>query len=83
MPDPKDNAKASGDVHPPELEEAARERPRGQPDTEGAFGSDKETPLARELDSEGRAGKGENQAGYLKDKDAPGMGNEGSKSAKR
>lgn len=81
MPDPKDNAKATGDVHPPELEDAANERPRGKPATEGAFGSDEEAPLARELENEGRAGKGENQAGYLKDKEAPGMGKQGSKSS--
>jgi len=81
MPDPKDNAKASGDVHPPELEEAAQERPRGRPATEGAFGSEREAPLARELEDEARAGKGENQAGYLKDKDAPGTGRQGSKSS--
>jgi hypothetical protein len=81
MPDAKDNAKASGDVHPPELETPAQERPRGQPDQQGAFGSDKEAPLARELEDEGRAGKGENQAGYLTEKDAPGTGNEGSKSS--
>jgi hypothetical protein len=81
MPDPKDNAKASGDVHPPEVEDVARQHPRGHPDTEGAYGSNPETPLARELESEGRAGKGENQAGYLKDKDAPGMGGQGDNSS--
>ena len=69
MPDPKDNAKASGDVHPPEVEDTSRQRPRGAPDTEGASGSDRDTPLGRELENEARPGKGENQAGFLKDKD--------------
>ena len=48
MPDPKDNAKAGGNVHPPEKEE---------------------TPQQRELEDEARPGKGENQAGFLKEKD--------------
>jgi hypothetical protein len=69
MPDPKDNQKATGDVHPPEVEEVAQQRPRGHPDTEGAHGGPKDAPLSRDLEDEGRAGKGVNQAGYLKDKD--------------
>jgi hypothetical protein len=70
MPDPKDNAKATGDLHPPETEDAARQRPRGQPAAEGAAGSPaKGGSLERELENEGRAGQGENQAGFLKDKD--------------
>lgn len=69
MPDPKDNAKASGDVHPPEVEDLSQERPRGNPSTEGAHGREGSTPLAQDLEDERRAGKGENQAGYLKDKD--------------
>jgi hypothetical protein len=70
MPDPKDNAKLTGDTHPPELEDVAQERPRGHPQTEGAYGREGDSPLARELEDEARAGKGENQAGSLKDKDA-------------
>ena len=69
MPDPKDNAKASGDVHPPEVEDVAQQRPRGHPDTEGAQGGPKDSTLSRDVQNEGRAGKGVNQAGYLKDKD--------------
>ena len=67
MPDPKDNAKASGDTHPPEAEDTSRQRPQGQPGTEGARGKD--ATLGRELENEARAGKGENQAGFLKEKD--------------
>lgn len=69
MPDPKDNAKLSGDTHPPEVEDLAQARPRGHPDTEGAHGGPKDSTLSRDLQDEGRAGKGVNQAGDLKDKD--------------
>ena len=69
MPDPKDDAKASGDIHPPEAEDKGLQRPQGQPDAEGARGGPKDGALGRDLQDEGRAGKGENQAGYLKDKD--------------
>ena len=69
MPDPQDNAKATGDVHPPEVEERARQRPRGRPGTEGAHGGATGGSLERELEDEGRAGQGENQAGFLKHKD--------------
>jgi hypothetical protein len=48
MPDPKDNAKQTGDTHPPELEDTG---PAAADDTEV-----ERTP-----------GKGENQAGFLKE----------------
>jgi hypothetical protein len=69
MPDPKDNAKASGDVHPPEVEQGEQQRPRGRPDAQGAHGDAKGGTLERDLEDEGRAGRGENQAGFLKEKD--------------
>jgi hypothetical protein len=53
MPDPKDNEKQTGDVHPPEVE-----------DSGAAAASDSD-------DVEARAGRGENAAGFLKDRDAP------------
>jgi hypothetical protein len=56
MPNAKDNAKGTGDVHPPEVEDMD------------------EAPLAREEQDEARPGKGINQAGYLKEKDAPAAG---------
>lgn len=56
MPDPKDNAKGEGGFHPPE--------PEQRPAPEGSLG--------RELEDEGRAGKGINQAGFVKEKDTPG-----------
>ena len=55
MPDPKDNAKLTGDTHPPELEDAGPAATRSEEEDEA-------TP-----------GRGENQAGFLKDRDlAPG-----------
>lgn len=73
MPDPKDNAKLSGDMHPPEVEDAGGSE-QGRPDAQGAHGTPPDKSLSRDLENEGRAGKGINQAGYLKDKDAPGAG---------
>jgi hypothetical protein len=79
MPDPKDNAKATGDIHPPEVEEAGGGSQRGRPRAAGADGAPPDSDLSRDLENEGRAGKGVNQAGYLKDKDAPGAGGSSSK----
>ena len=73
MPDAKDNAKQTGDTHPPELEDLVGSR-QGRPLAEGTDGAPPDSGLGRDLANEGRAGKGINQAGYLKDKDAPGPG---------
>lgn len=70
MPDAKNNAKLTGDTHPPEAEDVAQGRPRGHPETEGAHGGPEDSTLSRDVENEGRAGKGVNQAGYLKEKDA-------------
>jgi hypothetical protein len=75
MPDPKDNAKASGDVHLPEVEDQGRRSSGGRPVAEDVDPAAAE----RSQQDESRPGKGENQAGYLKDKEAPGPG-EGSRS---
>ena len=77
MPDPKDNAKASGDVHPPEVEDRARDPAGTRPAAEGSDTTPPEGSQSRDLENEGRAGKGINQAGTLKDKDAPGTGGSG------
>ena len=77
MPDAKDNAKASGDVHPPEVEERMGGSNTGRPEAEGSDNTPPDGSLSRDLQDEGRAGKGNNQAGYVKDKDAPGMGGGG------
>jgi hypothetical protein len=72
MPDAKDNAKATGDTHPPELEDTRAGNASSRPNAEAADGAPPDSSLGRDLEDEGRAGKGINQAGYLKDKDAPG-----------
>jgi hypothetical protein len=68
MPDAKDNAKLTGDTHPPEVREAA-DRPPGRigpPEaTEGAAGQGAQ-------DVGAPPGKRTDQAGIGKDKDAPG-----------
>lgn len=73
MPDAKDNAKLTGDTHPPEVEDSPRGvregAPEGAPRAEGATATPPDSDLSRDLENEGRAGKGVNQAGYLKDKD--------------
>jgi len=64
MPDAKNNAKATGDTHLPEIEE------KGAPRAGGATGGPPDRDLGQDLEHEGHAGLGENQAGFLKDKDA-------------
>jgi len=67
MPNARDNAKGTGDVHPPEVEDMA-------PQADDTQDASSDGSLGRDLQDERRAGKGINQAGYLKDKDAPGTG---------
>jgi hypothetical protein len=76
MPDAKDNAKLTGDTHPPEVEDLSGASPEGRAETTGADGTPADKDLSRDLENEGRAGKGVNQAGYLKDKDGPGAGHD-------
>ena len=54
MPDPKDNAKQSGDQHPPEVEKT------------GPNAADEGNEV------EDVPGRGENQAGFVKDRDLSG-----------
>ena len=68
MPHPKDPSRPPGE-NPSSGTQGAPSRPGGQPASEGATGPAKGGALARELEDEGRAGKGENQAGFLKEKD--------------
>lgn len=67
MPDPKDNQKASGDVHPPEIE-TERDSRAGEPGVPGARGR------AREPEDETPAGESVDKAGMRSDKDAPASG---------
>ena len=68
MPDPKDNAKATGDTHPPEVES---ELPM-QEDLDNALGADG-TPGDRgrrtESGAEGKPGRGSKKASLIKDKE--------------
>jgi hypothetical protein len=80
MPNAKDNAKLTGDLHPPEVGDddggagaGAEEAPVAQ----GSRDAPADESLRRDLQDEGRPGKGINQAGYLKDKDSPDAGGSG------
>ena len=56
MPDPKNNARLTGDTHPAELDDT------GPAGAEG------------EAEDEATPGRGENQAGFVKDRDLAGGG---------
>jgi hypothetical protein len=75
MPDAKNNAKLTGDTHPPEVEDA-KGSPQGRADTEGAMDGPADSSASRDVGNAGRDGKGTDQAGYGKDKDAPGLGHD-------
>jgi hypothetical protein len=62
MPDAKDNAKASGDIHPPEVERGSAPSQENSPQGAGERSRTQE---------EATPGRGINQAGFLKDRDAP------------
>ncbi len=67
MPDPHDNAKMTGDLHPPEVEsELPLEEQGGSSDVPGVSG----TAQGRGTSSEqGRPGRGSKKAGLLKERD--------------
>jgi len=72
-PESKAATKGSGDVHQPDLDDLAARSRDGRP-----VAVDADEPVADSgpaSDDEAKPGKSINQAGYLKDKDAPGMGN--------
>jgi hypothetical protein len=71
-PDPKGAAKGSGDVHQPDMDDLAGRSRDGRPVAVDSDEGIEDAGTAR--DDEAKPGKGINQAGYLKDKDAPGMG---------
>jgi hypothetical protein len=70
MPDPKNNAKQTGDTHLPEIE-SGFEAEEGSSDAVGTEGTPSNRGRASELGEEGRPGRGINQAGFIKDRDAP------------
>lgn len=68
MPDPKDNAKASGDTHPPEVE-SDLPMEEGSAGALGADGTPRDRGRATESGSLGKPGRGIKHAGLVKDKD--------------
>lgn len=73
MPDPKDNAKQRGDIHPPEVES---DLPfEGQsPDALGTEGTPDNRGRATERADIARPGRGTRKAGVLKDTEGGGGG---------
>ena len=69
MPDPHDNAKMTGDLHPPEVESELPLEEGGSADTPGAGGTASGRGKSSEEGREGRPGRGTKKAGVLKDKD--------------
>ncbi|MBI5278412.1 MAG: hypothetical protein HY854_18375 [Burkholderiales bacterium] len=70
MPDPKDNAKQTGDTRLPEVE-SEFEAQEGSPDAAGIQRTPSDRGRSGELGHEGRPGRGINQAGLIKDREAP------------
>jgi hypothetical protein len=70
MPDAKDNAKQTGDTHLPEVE-SDLPLEEGATEATGTEGTPSNRGRATEEGREGRPGRGEKQAGLLKDQDAP------------
>ncbi len=65
MPDPHDNAKMTGDMHPPEVEsELPMEQGGDSSDAPGTGG----TARGRGTSNEGRPARGTKKAGVLKDR---------------
>jgi hypothetical protein len=69
MPDPKDNAKLTGDTHLPDAESDLPLQ-EGSDGAVGADGTPSDRGRGTESGDEGKPGRGINQAGLLKDKDA-------------
>lgn len=68
MPDPKDNTKASGDTHLPEVE-SELPMDEGSGGALGADGTPSDRGRATESGMRGKPGRGIKHAGLLKDKD--------------
>lgn len=68
MPDAKDNAKMTGDTHPPEVESDLPAE-EGSSEVAGTKGTPRDRGKATERGAEGRPGRGIKKAGLLKDKD--------------
>jgi hypothetical protein len=68
MTDPQDNAKKTGDVHPPDVESDLPLQ-EGMTDAVGADGTPRDRGKATGRGQESRLGRGIKKAGVLKDKD--------------
>jgi hypothetical protein len=68
MPDAKDNAKMTGDTHPPEVESDLPAEEGGS-DEAGTKGTPRDRGKAAERGQQARPGRGNKQAGLLKDED--------------
>lgn len=68
MPDPHNNAKMTGDTHPPEVESDLPLQ-EGMPDANGVSRTPRDRGKAAERGAAGRPGRGIRKAGLLKDKD--------------
>jgi hypothetical protein len=68
MPDPKDNAKMTGDTHPPEVE-SDLPLEEGSTDEAGTKGSPQNRGRSSELGEEGRPSRAVKKAGLLKSED--------------
>jgi hypothetical protein len=68
MPDPHDNAKMSGDIHPPDVE-SDLPLEEESPDAAGVSGKARDRGKATERGAASRPGRGIRKAGALKDKD--------------
>jgi hypothetical protein len=77
MPDPKDNAKQTGDTHLPEVE-SDFEVQEGSPDAVGSEGTPSNRGKSSERGDEDRPGRGINRAGLVKDEESPDRGGAGS-----
>jgi hypothetical protein len=77
MPDAKDNAKQTGDTRLPEVESDFQTQ-EGSPDAVGSEGTPSNRGKSSERGDEGRPGRGINQAGLLKDREAPASDGDGS-----
>jgi hypothetical protein len=68
MPDAKDNAKMTGDTHPPEVESDLPLK-EDMTDAIGANGTPRNRGKAGERGADGRPGRAVKKGGVLKDKD--------------
>lgn len=71
MPGARSPVKSTGDIHPPEVENTVPGLPEDldADDTPRDADRGRASELARDTENEARPGKGENQAGFLKDRD--------------